>query len=54
MGQALNDARSNSRPTTLEDRIAQVTTGNDALQVDVLGEGRKRVHLNLFSSVTPI
>ncbi|XVJ70840.1 MAG: hypothetical protein HEQ39_15385 [Rhizobacter sp.] len=46
LGQALNDARSNSRRTTLEDRIAQVTTGNDALQVDVLGEGRKRVHLN--------
>ena len=46
LGQALNDARGNSRSTTLEDRIAQATTGNDALQVDVLGEGRKRVHLN--------
>ncbi len=46
LGQALNDARGNSPRSRLEDRIAQVTTGNDALQVDVLGEGRKRVHLN--------
>jgi hypothetical protein len=46
LGQALNDARGNSRSTTLEDRIAQAATGNDALLVDVLGEGRKRVHLN--------
>ena len=46
LGQALNDARSNSPRATLEDRIAQVTTGSDVLQVDVLGEGRKRVHLN--------
>lgn len=43
---ALNDARSNTRGNTLEDRISQVTTGNDGLQVDALGEGRKRVRMN--------
>jgi hypothetical protein len=43
---ALNDARSNTRNNTLEDRIGQVTTGNDGLQVDTLGEGRKRVRMN--------
>ena len=45
-GLALNDARSNSRASSLEDRIAQATTGNDALQVDNLGDGRKRVRMN--------
>lgn len=44
--QALNDARSNTRNNTLEERIGQVTTGNDGLHVDTLGEGRKRVRMN--------
>ncbi|MFM8898853.1 MAG: hypothetical protein ACKOF9_02765 [Burkholderiales bacterium] len=44
--QALNDTRSNTGRNTLEDRIGQVTTGNDGLHVDTLGEGRKRVRMN--------
>ncbi len=44
LNQALNDGRSNTRRTTLENRIAEVTTGSDGLRVEDLGEGRKRVH----------
>jgi hypothetical protein len=46
LDQALNDKRSNSRRNTLEDGIAQATTGNDALQVEHLGDGRKRVRMS--------
>ena len=46
LDQALNDNRSNSRRNTLEDGIAHATTGNDALQVEHLGDGRKRVRMS--------
>jgi hypothetical protein len=40
--QALNDARSNTQRTTAEARMAQ-SVGDDRLQEEVLGDGRRRI-----------